>query len=39
MKSRIKQFLIDWCEERGQRTKSIRLEIFWHKLSWWILGA
>lgn len=34
----IRQWLADWCEERGQRTKSIRMEMFWYKIGFWILN-
>ena len=38
VENRIRQFLSDWFEERGQRTDSIRMEIFWNKTSWKVLG-
>jgi hypothetical protein len=35
----IRQSLSDFCERRSQAAKSIRAEMFWDKLGWWVLNA
>lgn len=37
LETAIRQSLSDFCERRSHAAKTIRTEIFWDRLGWWIL--